>query len=1115
MTGMPPGLATLLQGAATLTGDRDAEWKLTRPMSGAGPASMATLLDARLSQFRAQALPIPCYTTEYASEKSPLERCERETGWNALACLLSLHQEAQRPTHTTTSDAPLFGVKDLAILKKLAAVCFAWLIVPLVDAYDQAYAHDGVAEIDDDTAWRGIRDGLSNVVDALAACLAEGPKQASTALPTADLARTDVAVILVRIYMVDILRVLLRVAYGDGHTKAELAQTTLHHMLDASPTLTVLSVLRGVAMPSALSQAKPRIPAFVREHATRLMSVHLLRPEGVRSFLIGMLGANDSDMLRGDVDDTLTEGDALYERLNGIARLLSVPPRGMQRGAYYEAIVPHIFSVVDPSTPPGMTPVHGIHRRAAAFAIMRMYENDANAMHPVLTTCFWDVLGSDSLPTPQQIDSALRRLSALITLAPPSPDWIHALCQPMLHRLWSLDTALHMARHDVPVVEDTVRTRDMQAHDVEQVLHTWLRMGQAEALSTSLFTALERALSDSLSWESTSEGLHFTARPSSMPDVLSHMLNHTLSLDQLAQRIHASDTDKDETHTLPPHLAQSLALPVDPHRVVLLLQKAQRPPLGSALLLLSLDEYRRTQTELASGLTSASHAEMERRSLFFLQLVFHLFDTFGSSLMDGDVERLLQLIDVACAPSHASEPELTNAALQLLLSLLERDPTLNVSSTRLLRVLADRIETYRDAENEETRALSQEVTLALAARAHQAPRPEKEAVARPAYMDVYQEALQYLQDPILPVRAHGLHLLTQLVSTDTRHHDVRYGDELDPALLPAIFDLFLQAIQDDESFLYLNAVQGLAHMAASHRASVLGPLMAMYIGGDKTKDGMAHAISYGQTLSQRETDQRLRIGEAMLQVLQHLGEAAVVEFPRIVEPLLTAIRNPLFSATLRSSFLSILGTCVEISPEAVAASGAAASMVNMSLEIIKLTSELRPLRTRAKVRAHVSGTKDGQTFSHAVDDDHDDEVLETLWEKDQASGVDADPKRPQLRRSALLLLALLVRTSCHQMDTYMDQQQRGHLDVDQPLQALRLPGGGMLPSISHAPSQRTSLPLPTLLVSATSANAMIPVVTYLSQEDNDALARQQAQDVLDEIQRWQTLYVQVAASATP
>ena len=250
-------------------------------------------------------------------------------------------------------------------------------------------------------------------------------------------------------------------------------------------------------------------------------------------------------------------------------------------------------------------------------------------------------------------------------------------------------------------------------------------------------------------------------------------------------------------------------------------------------------------------------------------------------------------------------------------------------------------------------------------------------------------------------------MLTRLVSTETRLHSAPcYGHELDPALVPAILDLFLRAIQDDESFLYLNAVQGLSQMATGWREAVLRPLMAIYVGGDKTSDGIAHNVAYGNTLSQRETDQRLRIGEAMLQVLQHLGEAAVSELPHIVPPLLTAVRNPVFPASLRSSFISILGTLVETAPQALAANGVSIEMVRMCTELLQGTTERRPMRRRERVRAMVHGTDAlGQRTERRLGGSDDEDELDadddggardgtsstmSMAHREETSGIDTD-----------------------------------------------------------------------------------------------------------------------------
>jgi len=125
----------------------------------------------------------------------------------------------------------------------------------------------------------------------------------------------------------------------------------------------------------------------------------------------------------------------------------------------------------------------------------------------------------------------------------------------------------------------------------------------------------------------------------------------------------------------------------------------------------------------------------------------------------------------------------------------------------------------------------------------------------------YQRALKLLQDPLLPVRAHGLLLLRELVSVragTTPHDAVR-------ALEPAIRDVFLQAVQDDDSYIFLNAVQGLATLADSFGTDVLRALVRAYA------DGL-QGVGAG-ALTRQEVDVRLRIGEALGQVIRRCGEA--------------------------------------------------------------------------------------------------------------------------------------------------------------------------------------------------------------------------------------------------
>lgn len=132
---------------------------------------------------------------------------------------------------------------------------------------------------------------------------------------------------------------------------------------------------------------------------------------------------------------------------------------------------------------------------------------------------------------------------------------------------------------------------------------------------------------------------------------------------------------------------------------------------------------------------------------------------------------------------------------------------------------------------------------------------------------VYQEALKLLQDPLLPVRAQGLAQLRSLISTREDFLST------DPALLPAVLDILVQALEDEDSFLYLSAIQGLSAMADVYGRQIVQRLVEVYVGGRAEKG--RREVGAGEK-GRRELDKRLRMGEALVQVVQRAGEALAV-----------------------------------------------------------------------------------------------------------------------------------------------------------------------------------------------------------------------------------------------
>jgi hypothetical protein len=158
--------------------------------------------------------------------------------------------------------------------------------------------------------------------------------------------------------------------------------------------------------------------------------------------------------------------------------------------------------------------------------------------------------------------------------------------------------------------------------------------------------------------------------------------------------------------------------------------------------------------------------------------------------------------------------------------------------------------------------LAREARMVMTARLASTSMPSR-ASGEESDLATYQNALKLLQDPILPVRAHGLLLLRQLVTQNTN-----LGSQerrVDRALIPGILAIFLQSIQDDDSYLFLNAVQGLAAMVDAFGNDVLKGLMKEYANGLEGLGAM--------NLTQRELDTRLRIGEALTSAIRRCGEA--------------------------------------------------------------------------------------------------------------------------------------------------------------------------------------------------------------------------------------------------
>ncbi len=203
--------------------------------------------------------------------------------------------------------------------------------------------------------------------------------------------------------------------------------------------------------------------------------------------------------------------------------------------------------------------------------------------------------------------------------------------------------------------------------------------------------------------------------------------------------------------------------------------------------------------------------------------------------------------------------EMTETSVNLLLSILEANPDLSARTEPILNEIFELLEPLAKTGPEGIKPIAREarmvITARLASTSTAIPGKGRTKDDAEEVRETYQRALKLLQDPILPVRAHGLLLLRELAK----------GGKMEEALIPAVLAIFLQALQDEDSYVYLNGVQGLAGMVEGGRwgREVLRGLVGDY----------AKGTSGGYVWSRGEVDTRVRTGEALGMVIRRCGSA--------------------------------------------------------------------------------------------------------------------------------------------------------------------------------------------------------------------------------------------------
>ncbi|KAG7096988.1 hypothetical protein E1B28_004383 [Marasmius oreades] len=803
---------------------------------------------------------------------------------------------------TSTEEPPLLGVRDLAQIRTLLSISFHWGVEPLLSRIVSAWperpnvATSNVTQIIDLTTMPEDYHRLSDLTSRiLRLVFPAGPQQKSS--------NSLITEALLNRHLKDIFEPAIALGWlpkslaSDSMPPLEDARPFVMRLLGTLPVSQTIAALGGVISTRSSVQ-------HVRRACGYLLSRQLLRPDGIRGLCAAIFGESEGD-------------DIKLEQLEHVSRTLSMVPANINPQDYFSAIIPRLVDLLHDAKSIAF-------RRASSFTISRLLTNietSSPAPQIILSTLHFPFLhvsspgmagGSPSFP---DVAYALSSLSILLANSDPSPKLISTLLSPIIAPLYAVMHHLDSSRTSDPSTREIV-------HDT---IMTWFRVSAAEeAVATLMFILDDQDGKLELGFDGKIK------RAERISDPLSLFTPESLR--------QAEETGQLESG------ANWLDLYPDPVRFVGFIQSINRQDIISNFFVLVLEAYRDNEKQNNDPIQTLRYLQVIIQMQTFLsndsklggfQDPVQILKFIEQVLEDSQrhpnqtsqkkedfPSRLAQLSleedrdtmeegedsddDMVDSEKRDIGTEMTETALIILLSVLEGNKALSTRTTPILSNILLLLEHLITGDSPNgIKELAREVRLVLTARLAMQNAPnfkDDEDSHQRDVQKVYQQALKLLQDPILPLRAHGLLLLRQLVSP-SRSEQFK---AVDPALIPAIQDVFMQSVQDNDSYIFLNAVQGLAALVDHGGAPVLKRMLDTYTCGI---DGLE-----GSSMSQQDLDTRLRLGEATGIVVSRCGTTLGTHGNYIVPSLLRVLRSSNVPTALKMSALSLLADCQKTYP---------------------------------------------------------------------------------------------------------------------------------------------------------------------------------------------------------
>jgi hypothetical protein len=597
-----------------------------------------------------------------------------------------------------------------------------------------------------------------------------------------------------------------------------------------------------------------RVQPWLRTPLISALARLPLRPRGVQHTIEFILSVHPSSAVN-NASATAGRGASIsHEALNAASRLLSSPPVSMSPEKWFCGIAPQLLSLLDGEGEPEMD-------KAAAFVIgfgilgrkqfgapelpgwKALVEPILASIDPTLskTVSFKqysddiETLGSRKILVPaSEVSKGLRRLSTLLN-SHPHPSLTKRLLHPILLPLWSLSSW--------PDGNELIGK--CHREPAKKLLRTFLQLssGTKDSSKTErprpklLELLLQNLLFKGRSAKNLKPWMYRTAPDGGIEiqEVTRNGLEDKAGSDLHLARLDSTvDAFMDLLQTVPD-----------------LKSEVSELFMNLCMKWLAQSTKDRTKPVLIS-LEPSSEDDDARNSLIEVKVMQKMMSTFPDRLVE-DSTQLLDLVGQILSDfvtnSVTSSEDTATVALSLL-NIVLTSPRHQVTSGNEARLesIQNSLSSISRKRDLEISSTAQSLLLLLR---YQNMIEEHTVLNMSTPTDrqledrkSYGLAMSYLTgtDSPPPVRAQGLEIISDLVRDSSPIIDV-----------PALLVLFSSLLQDSEEYIYLRVIKSLIQLSQRHPKAVMKDLIDRYVDPNE----------------EYELDQRLRLGEALLQVIEN------------------------------------------------------------------------------------------------------------------------------------------------------------------------------------------------------------------------------------------------------